>query len=92
MHKKSSRLAVLGELGKYPVLLKGLIQCINYEWQLKHRTASDSLAKVAYYDMVEMGNSCDSWVNRVAKIKKYFNIPEFSSNASLISISKHVKK
>ena len=60
VHKKSSRLAVLGELGKYPVLRKGLIKCINYEWNVKHRTASDSL------DMVEMGNknSCDSWVSK----------------------------
>ena len=93
VQKKSSRLAVLGELGKYPVLLKGLTQCITYEWHVKHRTASDSLVRLAYYDMVEMGNRgiCDSWVSRVDKIKKYFNIPEFASSISPLSISKQVK-
>jgi hypothetical protein len=34
VHKKCSRLAVLGELGRYPVLLPALKLCIKYQYQL----------------------------------------------------------
>ena len=94
VHKKSSRLAVLGELGQYPVLLKGLAQCVKYEWHVKNRSAPDSLVRLAYNEMVEMGSrdSCDSWLGRVHKVKEYLGIPEFASNISPNAVSDRVKK
>jgi hypothetical protein len=34
VHKRCSRLAVLGELGRYPVFLPALKHCIKYEYQI----------------------------------------------------------
>ena len=43
VHNKSSRLAVLGELGRFPLLVNSLIHTIKYDWHLKHRTHISSL-------------------------------------------------
>ena len=40
VHKRSSRLAVLGELGRYPVLLPALRHCLKYEYHIKEMDRS----------------------------------------------------
>ena len=35
VNKKSSKLAVLGELGAYPLFLKAVENTLKYEWHLK---------------------------------------------------------
>ena len=35
VHSKSSRLAVLGELGRYPLFISALSQCLNYKLALE---------------------------------------------------------
>jgi hypothetical protein len=34
VHKRSSRLAVLGELGRYPMFIPAIKNCLNYDWHL----------------------------------------------------------
>ena len=72
VHKKCSRLAVIGELGRYPVMMHSLKLCIKYQYQIEH-LSRDSLI---YRVMKEMkGNpEIDNWSNRVDKIKNLLNI------------------
>ena len=72
VHKKCSRLAVLGELGRYPMLVPALKLCLKYQYSM------DSLDKntLIYKTMSDMRNSpeLDCWYSRVEKIKSLLNI------------------
>ena len=72
VHKKCSRLAVLGELGRYPVFLPALKHCIKYQNQIE-RSDRNSLI---YHSFCEMENNpqIDSWYSRVKNIKQLLNI------------------
>ena len=72
VHKKCSRLAVLGELGRYPVFLPALKHCLKYQYQME-RIDRSSLIHLAISDM-KSHPELDSWYSRVEKIKKLFNI------------------
>jgi hypothetical protein len=50
VHKKCSRLAVLGEVGRYPVLLPALKLCIKYQHQIDNLD-KNSLIYKAILDM-----------------------------------------
>ena len=88
VHKKSSRLAILGELGRYPLLIKGLVQAINYDWHIKHKTSNDSLVKCCYK---EMSSVSDSWLSRIESIKSLFNLTTVPGYISQDSVAKQVK-
>ena len=51
VHKKSSRLAVLGELGHYPLIINSFIQSVKYKWSLYSTSHCDSLVRDALSDM-----------------------------------------
>ena len=74
VHKKCSRLAVLGELGRYPALLPAVKMCLKYEHQIKN-LSSDTLINRAFCDMKNNPN-IDSWYSRVKKMKTLLSIPE----------------
>ena len=88
VHKKSSRLAVLGELGRYPLLIKGLVQTINYDWHVKHKTSNNSLVKCCYNEMLSIP---DSWLSRVESIKKLLNLTTSPIYVSKDSVAKQTK-
>ena len=76
VHKKASRLAVLGELGRHPLLIKSISHCLNYKLNLvKNKDTKSILGNV----MVEMGamadQSQDCWLTRVQKMEKMLNAP-----------------
>ena len=72
VHKRCSRLAVLGELGRYPVLLPALKQCLKYQYQID-RTNTSSLLHSAMSDM-KNNPQVDTWYTRVEKIKSLLSI------------------
>ena len=72
VHKKCSRLAVLGELGRYPVLLPALKLCIKYQYQIDCAD-KNSLVYKAISDM-KKNPTLDCWYNRVDKIKTLLSI------------------
>ena len=74
VHKKCSRLAVLGELGRYPALIPAVKMCLKYEHQIKN-LSPDTLINRAFCDMQNNPN-IDSWYSRVKKIKTLLSIPE----------------
>ena len=91
--KKATRLAVLSELGRYPVFLNALIASISYEWHLKHRAPSDSLASLALSEMESWAASGhDCWLARVKSISKLLNIKNLHAQLSPDSVRGQLKK
>ena len=72
VHKKCSRLAVLGELGRYPVMIPAIKLCLKYQYQIEHSDKTSLIYKVVQ-DMKGY-SELDCWYNRMDKIKKLFNI------------------
>ena len=84
VHKKCSRLAALGELGRYPLLLSCLKHCLKYEWHLG-TLDKDSLVSLAIKEMAAMPD-LDTWFSQVQKIKSLFNIPVFSGSKDRVGL------
>ena len=74
VHRKCSRLAVLGELGRFPVLIPAIKLCLKYQYQIGLRD-TNSLVFKALKDM-KNNPEIDSWFSRVEKIKSALKIPK----------------
>ena len=87
VHSKSSRLAVLGELGRYPLFVRALTQCLAYKSSLTHKSncSMAGLAMQEMADMAQYGNDC--WLSRVQTIEKHIKLP---SNLSIYSLSRKI--
>ena len=72
VHKRCSRLAVLGELGRYPVFLPAVKHCIKYQYMLD-RIDKSSLIFKAISEMKDI-TDFDTWYSKVEKMKELFNI------------------
>ena len=76
VHSKASRLAVLGELGRYPIFISALSQCINYKFSILSRKTPTNLIGNVWSEMTEMSEKgIDCWLTRVTQIEKHFKIP-----------------
>ena len=76
VNNRTSRLAVLGELGRYPMLIKALSQCFNYKMSLMDPDRHNSLVSDAISEMQLMAlRGADCWLSRVEKMQKLLNIP-----------------
>ena len=76
VHRKSSRLAILGELARYPVFLKELSQCLNYKLFLQSQSPPDSLVNLVMSEMSQMADSGqDCWLTRVRQIESLLGGP-----------------
>ena len=76
VHTKASRLAVLCELGRYPIFISALSQCINYKLSLFSRKTPTNLIGNVLTEMMEMNNKgIDCWLTRVINIEKSLKIP-----------------
>ena len=95
VHNKSSRLAVLGELGRYPLFLKSVAQCM---WSLTSmKEPNNSLMRHVIEEMSSMASKGqDCWLTRVSKIEQLFNLKQhkgyaFNNNASGKTIMTKIK-
>ena len=63
---------MLGELGRYPVFIPALKQCLKYQYQIDRMDRSTLI----YSAISDMRNNpqVDSWYTRVEKIKNLFGI------------------
>ena len=76
VHNKTPRLAVLGELGIYPLLLHFLSLCFNYKLSLLSRRSSNVLIGHALSDFEELTNQGqDCWLSRINKMEANLKIP-----------------
>ena len=82
VHKKSSRLAVLGELGRYPVLLPAIKICFKYQYSIEC-VDKNCLIYKAVVDM-KSDPQLDSWYSRVEKMKSYFKIKQLHGKPKTI--------
>ena len=77
VHKKTSRLAVLGELAQYPLFLQSLSQCSNYKLSLLNRRSSNTLIGHVLKELETMSSKGhDCWLTRVNKIENSLKIPK----------------
>ena len=73
VNKKTSRLAVLGELGRYPTLIKSIVLSIMYERSIT-KYQPGALVGQALTEMSNDG-AVGSWSYRINQIKNILNIP-----------------
>ena len=72
VHKRCSRLAALGELGRYPSFIAALKNCLKYEWVLL-KNDNGSLISKAVKEMASKPY-LDTWYSRVQNIKTLLGI------------------
>ena len=91
VHRRGSRLAVLGVLGRYPVFIPALRHCIKYQYHINQMDNS-SLISIALSDMGKNPN-IDCWLSRVEKIKALFNLKRLYGKPDRIGlvIDKNIK-
>ena len=73
VHKRCSRLAAIGELGRYPLFIPSLKLCLKYEWQLSNANHNSIVSK-AVREMAALPN-LDTWYSRVQKMKTLLGTP-----------------
>ena len=84
VHKRCSRLAVLGELGRYPVFLSALKHCIKYQYCVQ-RMDKSSLISLTLSDM-ENNPEVDSWFSRIQRIKTLLDIRRMSGKPERVGL------
>ena len=74
VHKKASRLAVLGDLGRYPLAVKAMAQTLNYKLSLASKPANTpiGLAVAEMRVMAQQGKDC--WLTRTNKMSELFEV------------------
>ena len=88
VQKKTSRLAVLGELGRYPVLVKAIAQSIMYKHCIM-KYQPEALVGQAVSEMQVLDDS-NSWVGRVQSVKTLLEIPEYPEHWSDKRVSRDI--
>ena len=91
VHKKTSTLAVLGELGRFPLVVNSLVHTIKYDWHLRQKS-HESYIGLAYAEMSQfasLGKYC--WLTRVNSIKSGLDI-KVSPYCKPSSAGKQIKK
>ena len=74
VHRKASRLAILGELGRYPMAIKALAHTLNYRLCLAKKPANSliGLAMAEMRVMAQQGKDC--WLTRTNKMAEMLNL------------------
>ena len=76
VHRKASRLAVLGDLGRYPLAIKAMALTLNYRLCLASKP-SNSLVGLAMSEMAVMASKgIDCWLTRTEKMSRLLKIPD----------------
>ena len=85
VHKRCSRLAAIGELGRYPLLISSLKNCIKYEWHLSNIDQS-TIVSMAVREMTDKPY-LDTWYSRVQCIKSLLGISGLNGCKETISFT-----
>ena len=93
LHKKTSRLAVLGELARYPLLINSLIQSLKYKWTICNKSDKDSIVYLAVREMEQYSaQKIDCWLYRVQQVESLCNIKSFPSYTKTDIVKNNIKK
>ena len=92
VHKKSSRLGVLGELGRFPLLIKGLCHVLKYQAHMSKISDQNSIIYNAVQEMrLVKDEKVINWWTRTEKIKNLLGI-NYSQFSKLEVIGSIIKK
>ena len=91
VHKKSSRLGVLGELGRFPLFIKGLCHVMKYHARLNKLTNPNSLIFKAVQEMKTVNDDqLKTWWGRTEKLKELLEL-NYSNYSNIDCIDKKIK-
>ena len=82
VHRKASRLAVLGDLGRYPLAVRSMAQCLNYRQCLASKPANSLLGRVVSEMSVMAQNGQDCWLTRANKMAELLQTPNVKYSIS----------
>ena len=91
VHRKASRLAVMGDLGRYPLSVKAMAQSLNYRQCLASKPSGSLLGQAIseMRQMAEQGKDC--WLTRVNRMAELIKLPNISySQSSVRHTTKYV--
>ena len=75
--KTTSRLSLLGEIGRFPLFIQSLSHCLSYKMSLNSRRSSNNLINCLMTEMNSLASSGnDSWLTRVQNIENILKIPQ----------------
>ena len=83
VHRKASRLAVLGELGRHPLAVRAMAHCLNYRLCLASKPVNSLLGRTMC-EMTRMAQTgVDCWLSRANKMAELLETPNirFSQNS-----------
>ena len=93
LNKKTSRLAVLGELSRYPLLITSLTHSIKYKWTILNKCDKSSLVYEAVNEMEQFSRSnIDCWFGRIKKIENLCKIKPLPSYCKPEATRKNIKR
>ena len=84
VHKRCSRLAAIGELGRYPLLISSIKYCLKYEWHLRNVDQGSIISK-AVREMADLPH-LDTWHTRVQNIKSLLGIPGLHGSKDRVNL------
>ena len=75
VHRKASRLAVLGELGRHPLAVRAMAHCLNYRLCLASKPANSLLGR-AMTEMSQMAQTgVDCWLSQANNMAILLDVP-----------------
>ena len=98
VNKRTTKLAMYGELGRYPLYIDTIISIIKYWVRLCKNTHHDPLLREAYEENLLMyGNNEPCWLRCIHILLKHLNMdhmlthPENFKSSHIYSIKKHYR-
>ena len=86
-------MAVLGELNRYPILIKALAQSIKYEHQLTTNSDPDSIIAMALSEMRDTdARGSDCWLSKLKQIKSILGLRPFPTQVHPDTLGKKIIK
>ena len=91
VHKKSSRLGTIGELGRFPLFVKALCHLLKYQAQIIKSESGTLINNVVRENETGPNPGLNTWWGRVEKIKQTLRI-KYSQYSKIDIIGNNIKK
>ena len=91
VHKKSSRLGTLGELGRFPLFVKALCHLLKYQAQISKSNNTSLVGRMVREIKASPNPGLQTWWGRVEKLKENLNL-NYSDFSSISVIGNSIKK
>ena len=91
VHIKSSRLGTIGELGRFPLLIKALCHLLKYQAHISKLEDDSLVAKMVQEINASPSQALNTWWGRVEKIKENLGV-KYSPFNNIDNIGTSIKK